>query len=157
MQRSDFVETVLIRMRDVLPTAMGRHVSDANVMALAQFTRFAVVGFSGFAVDTACVYALRADLGLYGAGMVAWLVAVFSNWLVNRLWTFRGQGSGPAHHQFLRYALVNAVGFVLNRGAYALMVTYIAAAAAEPILATGAGAIAGMFANFFLSRAVVFR
>ncbi len=157
MHRSDFVELVLRRVRDALPAALGGRVSDSHVMALAQFTRFAIVGFSGFAVDTACVYALRADLGLYGAGMVAWLLAVFSNWLVNRLWTFRGQGSGPAHHQFLRYALVNAIGFVLNRGAYAMMVTYVAAAAAEPILATAAGAVAGMFANFFLSRAVVFR
>ena len=157
MQRPDFVEATLLRLRGFLPGSLARRVNDAHLSFLAQFTRFAIVGFSGFAVDTACVYALRAELGLYGAGMVAWLVAVSGNWLVNRLWTFRGQGSGPAHHQFLRYALVNAVGFVLNRGAYVLMVTYVAAAAAEPILATFTGAVAGMFANFFLSRAVVFR
>ena len=52
---------------------------------------------------------------------------------------------------------MNVVGFVLNRGAYALMVTYVPMAAQEPILATAAGAVAGLFANYFLSRAVVFR
>jgi len=157
MHRPDFVEVTLWRLRAWLPAGLTAPATDARLFGLAQFIRFGIVGLAGFAVDTACVYALRADLGLYGAGMVAWLVAVSGNWVVNRLWTFRGQGSGPAHRQFLRYALVNAGGFVLNRGAYALMVTYVEAAAAEPILATFVGAIAGMFSNFFLSRAVVFR
>jgi len=157
MTPPDATERLLLAVRDAMPSRVAGAVDDALVRALAQFFRFAVVGFSGFAVDTICVYALRADLGLYGAGVVAWLVAVTSNWIINRVWTFRGQGEGSAHRQFLRYVLVNIVGFVLNRGAYALMVTFVAAAAAEPILATAVGAVSGMFANFFLSRALVFR
>lgn len=157
MMPPDATERLLLTLRGVLPSRLAAAIDDALVRALAQFVRFAVVGFSGFAVDTICVYALRAELGLYGAGVVAWLVAVTSNWVINRVWTFRGQGEGSAHRQFLRYVLVNIVGFVLNRGAYALMITFVAAAAAEPILATAVGAVAGMFANFFLSRALVFR
>jgi putative flippase GtrA len=148
------VETLLLHL---LPAPLRRSLTPARLAGLWQFLRFAVVGASGFVVDTLCVYALRDALGLYGAGLVAWGVAVTSNWLVNRLWTFRGQGSGPAHRQFLRYVAVNVVGFVLNRGAYALMVTFVAAAAAEPVLATAAGAIAGMLANYLLARHVVFR
>lgn len=151
------MEATLRRLLPFLPASLRRGLTPARIAALMQFLRFAIVGTTGFVVDTACVYALRAALGLYGAGMLAWVIAVTSNWVVNRLWTFRGQGSGPAHHQFLRYAAVNMVGFVLNRGAYAVMVTFVTAAAAEPILATAAGAVAGLFANFFLSRAMVFR
>lgn len=150
------MNAILLRLLTRLPRPIGRFLL-ARIGVITQFLRFAVVGGTGFIVDTACVYALRAEFGLYGAGLIAWAVAVTTNWLMNRLWTFRGQGGGPAHRQFLRYVAVNVVGFVLNRGAYALMVTFVAAAAAEPVLATAAGAVAGMFANYFLSRAMVFR
>ncbi len=150
------MDAFLLRLLTRLPRPIGRFLL-ARIGVMTQFLRFAVVGGAGFIVDTACVYALRGEFGLYGAGLIAWAVAVTANWLMNRLWTFRGQGGGPAHRQFLRYVAVNLVGFVLNRGAYALMVTFVAAAAAEPVLATAAGAVAGMFANYFLSRAMVFR
>lgn len=122
-----------------------------------QFLRFGMVGAVGFLFDTATVYALRGLLGLYGAGIVAYLVAASANWVMNRHWTFRGHGSGPAHHQWARYLLTNIAGFVLNRGTYAALVTVFAICAAQPVLAVAAGAIAGMGVNFTLSRQVVFR
>jgi putative flippase GtrA len=151
------LDSLLRRLLPLLPAPLRRRLTPARIAALGQFARFAVVGASGFVVDTLCVYALRGTFGLYGAGVLAWGVAVSTNWVINRVWTFRGQGGGPAHRQFLRYVAVNVVGFVLNRGAYALMVGFVAAAAEEPVLATAAGAMAGMFANFFLSRTMVFR
>lgn len=123
----------------------------------AQFLRFGVVGVIGFLFDTATVYALRAPLGLYGAGIAAYLVAASINWVLNRTWTFRGQGAGPAHHQWARYMLTNVAGFVLNRGTYAALVTLFVVCAAQPVLAVAAGAVAGMGVNFALSRRVVFR
>ena len=68
-----------------------------------------------------------------------------------------GKGGGPAHRQWVRFLAANAFGFTLNRGTYALLVTFVAVCAAQPIFATAAGAIAGMFLNFSLSRAMVFR
>ena len=123
----------------------------------AQFLRFGVVGVIGFLLDTATVYALRGALGLYGAGVAAYLVAASANWAMNRSWTFRGRGGGPAHHQWARYMLTNVAGFVLNRGTYAALVTVSALCAAQPVLAVAAGAVAGMGVNFALSRRVVFR
>ncbi len=123
---------------------------------VAQFLRFGVVGGIGFVIDTGTVYALRARLGLYGAGMVSYLVAASANWALNRAWTFRGLGSGPAHRQWARFLAANLVGFVLNRGAYAAMVTFVPLAARQPVFATAAGAVAGMFVNFALSRRLVF-
>jgi putative flippase GtrA len=51
----------------------------------------------------------------------------------------------------------NLAGFVLNRGTYSILVAFVAIAAEQPVIATAAGAIAGMFVNFTLSRRLVFR
>ena len=123
----------------------------------AQFLRFGTVGAFGFVVDTATVYATRGMLGLYGAGILAFLVAATANWALNRVWTFRGQGSGAAHRQWAMFLAANSLGFVLNRGAYFILVTISTLCAANPVLAVGAGSITGMFANFTLSRRIVFR
>ncbi len=127
-----------------------------NMALVAQFLRFGVVGACGFVVDTATVYALRGTLGLYGAGMVSYLLAATSNWALNRVWTFRGQGSGPAHRQWARFMVANLAGFVLNRGTYAALVTWVPLCASQPVFAVAAGSVAGMFVNFGLSRRVVF-
>ncbi len=119
--------------------------------------KFGVVGVFGFLIDTAVVYGLRASLGLYGAGAVSYVVAATGNWALNRVWTFRGSGSGKAHHQWALFLLTNLVGFTLNRGTYALLVTFVPLCNAQPVFATAAGAVAGMFVNFGMARAVVFR
>ena len=46
---------------------------------------------------------------------------------------------------------------MLNRGTYAILVTYLPLAADQPVFAVAAGAVAGMFVNFGLSRRLVFR
>lgn len=122
-----------------------------------QFLRFGTVGAFGFLVDTATVYATRGTLGLYGAGVLAFLVAATANWGLNRVWTFRGLGSGALHRQWAMFLAANSVGFVLNRGAYFILVTFSVLCAANPVIAVGAGSITGMFANFTLSRRLVFR
>jgi putative flippase GtrA len=124
---------------------------------LGQFLRFGTVGAFGFLVDTATVYATRGTLGLYGAGVLAFLVAATANWGLNRVWTFRGLGSGALHRQWAMFLAANSVGFVLNRGAYFMLVTFSVLCAANPVIAVGAGSITGMFANFTLSRRLVFR
>ena len=55
------------------------------------------------------------------------------------------------------FMLANLGGFVLNRGTYALLVTFVAEAANQPVIAVAAGAIAGLLVNFTLSRRLVFR
>jgi putative flippase GtrA len=141
----------------LLPAPLRHFMTPDRLAVAAQFMRFGIVGTVGFSLDTITVYSLRHGLGLYGAGAVAYIVAASGNWFLNRLWTFRGLGSGPAHRQWAMFMITNLVGFVLNRGAYALMVTFVAAAADQPVIATAAGAVAGMFVNFSLSRRLVFR
>ena len=141
----------------LLPPMLRRSVTPAQAILAVQFMRFGFVGVAGLIVDTTTVYALRSSLGLYGAGLVAYMASATGNWVLNRSWTFRGQGSGPAHRQWARFMVANLAGFVLNRGAYVLLVTFVAAAAVQPVIATAAGAVAGMGVNFILSRRLVFR
>lgn len=151
------MHALLIRLATQLPSPARGFATEERIRTLVQFLMFGTVGTFGFVIDTTVVYALRYQLGLYGAGLVSYLVAATGTWICNRLWTFRGTGSGPAHRQWARFLAANAVGFVLNRGAYALLITFSTLCAAQPIFATAAGAIAGMFVNFGLSRAIVFR
>jgi putative flippase GtrA len=84
-------------------------------------------------------------------------VAGTVTWGLNRVWTFRGLGSGPVHRQWMLFLGANLLGFVLNRGTYFLLIAFLPLARAYPVLAVFAGAVAGMFANFALSRRLVFR
>jgi putative flippase GtrA len=59
--------------------------------------------------------------------------------------------------QWARFLTANLSGFIINRGIYALLVTFVAVAALEPVIAVFAGAVAGMMLNFNLSRKLVFR
>ena len=141
-----------------LPPPLRRHFPPGLAAILAQFMQFGVVGGIGFVADTAVVYALRAPAGLYVAGTAAYGVAVTVTWWVNRIWTFRGISNiGPMRRQWAYYAIANLPGLLLNLGTYFALVAGSPFCAAYPVIAVAAGAGAGMFANFTLSRALVFR
>ncbi|HEV7163168.1 MAG TPA: GtrA family protein [Solirubrobacteraceae bacterium] len=77
-----------------------------------QLVRFGLVGAVGFAVNLA-VYALfvhSVGVDYHVAAVVAWLVAVLNNFVLNRHWTFDARG-GPAHFQALRFIAVSLVAF----------------------------------------------
>ena len=147
----------LLRIAARLPPPARRFATPPRVLMLEPFLKFGCVGTLGFVVDTLVVYALRGSIGLYGAGLASYAVAATCTWLCNRLWTFRGLGSGSAHRQWAKFLATNTFGLMLNRGTYALLVTFVPLCAQQPVFATAAGAIAGMFVNFGVSRALVFR
>lgn len=131
---------------------------DARLRLFLEFFRFGVVGTIGFMVDTAVLYAgLALGLGLYGGRALSYLVAASTTWALNRIWTFRGRGSGPAHRQWVLFLVVNLIGFAMNYGTYAALISWVPIASAYPVLGVAAGAIAGMAGNFILSRRLVFQ
>lgn len=136
---------------------LARALPPERAALVMQFLRFGVVGGCGWVVDTATVYATKGAIGVQAAGVPAYLIAATATWALNRAWTFRGQGSGPMHRQWALFLATNLVGFTANRGAYELLVTFSALCANNPIIATAAGAFAGMVPNFLLSRRLVFR
>jgi putative flippase GtrA len=151
------MDASLARIATHLPSPLRRVATPRRLKLLAEFVRFGLVGLVGFVCDTAVVYGLRGTLGLYGAGLVSYVVAATVTWALNRAWTFRGQGSGPVHRQWAMFLVANLLGFVLNRGAYALLIAFVPVTREYPVIAVFAGAVAGMFANFVLSRRLVFR
>lgn len=148
----------LLHVSAWLPGSLRAYASEARIRVWVQFAMFAMVGLIGFAIDTGTVYALRHAVGLYVAGLAAYFTAATGTWFCNRAWTFRHIGrSDPWHVQWRRFLAANLSGFVVNRGVYALLVTFLPVAARQPVIAVFAGAIAGMTLNFNLSRKMVFR
>jgi len=132
-------------------------MTPARWLTLQQFVRFGLVGVAGAIVDVATVYATMAELGLYVSALVAYFAAVTTTWALNRAWTFAGRRSGSLLRQWALFVAANGVGFVLNRGTFFLLVLLVPACARHPVIAILAGVGAGMFANFNLSRTIVFR
>ena len=150
--------TLITWTLDALPAPIRRHIRPGHIRVLAQFAQFAMVGVAGLLVDTAIVYATLHWAGLYLGGIIAYAGAVTCTWWLNRIWTFRGISNiGPMHRQWLRFVVANLPGLCLNLGTYFLLVSLVPVCAVHPEIAIAAGAIAGMFANFILSRALVFR
>jgi putative flippase GtrA len=148
----------LLRLSAWLPPKLRPHASEQRIRLLVQFAMFGTVGLVGFAIDTATVYALRHPAGLYVAGIAAYFTAATGTWFLNRLWTFRDAARGDKWHvQWRRFLAANLTGFVINRGVYALLVTFVDLAARQPVIAVFAGAVAGIAFNFNLSRKLVFR
>lgn len=132
---------------------------DRDGTIFSQFLRFGVVGTVGFLIDYSFVHTAHFvfGMGLVLAGILSFFVAASGNWLLNRVWTFRGMSSGRLHHEWMRYLGTNALGFVLNRGVYITLVTTTVICVHYPVLALAAGAIAGLGVNFAMARRVVFR
>jgi putative flippase GtrA len=148
----------LLRLSAWLPQPLRVFFSEARIRLLVQFGMFGMVGLAGFVVDTGTVYGLRQWVGLYVAGLAAYFTAATATWFCNRLWTFRHVSSSVRWHvQWRRFLAANLGGFVINRGVYALLVTFVDLAARQPVIAVFAGAVAGMTLNFNLSRKMVFR
>jgi putative flippase GtrA len=132
-------------------------VSDIELArTLGQLFKFAIVGLVGFAFASVVLYAARQPFGLFGAGLLAYATTSTLTWALNRLWTFEHDASRPAHRQWALFAVTNTVGFALNWGTYALLVTLVRSCAEMPVLALAAGSTVGALANFTLCRAIVF-
>lgn len=134
---------------------LARLSPERRALAMS-FLRFGIVGASGVPVDTAVVYLCRTTLGIYAAGAIAYLVAATWTFTFNRLWTFAAVAEGSVVRQWVAFLGANLSGMVLNRGMFFLLVTVSVVCRDHPVLAVAAGSLAGMFANFFATRRLVF-
>jgi putative flippase GtrA len=105
-----------------------------------QLVRFGLVGGVGFfvnlAVYTICVHALGIDYHL--AAVLAWVVAVANNFVLNRHWTFDAR-HGIAHRQAVRFFVVSLVALPFSLLVLSVLVE-VAGVAKVPaqVLAVGA-------------------
>jgi putative flippase GtrA len=89
-----------------------------------QLLKFGVVGGSGYLINLGVFAFLSGNLGVYHAvaAVGAFCVAVTSNFLWNRYWTF-GPGEGLAHMQAARFLAVSVACLVINLVVLEVLVT----------------------------------
>jgi dolichol-phosphate mannosyltransferase len=80
-----------------------------------QLLKFGLVGASGYLINLAVFAVVAGDLGIHHllAAVVAFCVAVSSNFFWNRHWTF-GPGEGRAGFQAARFFAVSLASLGLN-------------------------------------------
>ena len=114
-----------------------------------QLVRFAIVGGVGFVINILVYAALvhGAAVDYHVASVLAWLVAVLNNFVLNRHWTFDA-GDGRAHFQALRFFVVSVVAL----GANQLLLTVFVENAHFAKVAAQALAVAGSMPLNFLGN-----
>jgi putative flippase GtrA len=80
-----------------------------------QLAKFAAVGASGYAFNLG-IYAALLHAGLHFrlAAVVSFVVSAASNYVLNRIWTFRAE-RGHFAYQGMRFLVVSAVALAANQ------------------------------------------
>ena len=148
-------------------------VARRNKPEVKRFAKFAIVGFSGLAIDIVLLNVFERTFGLAVpvAVALAFVVAAVNNFVWNRLWVYPESRSQRKRKQLPIFLAVNAAGLLINEVIFALFQTPITSLMlVVPItfVAThyqGIGlnvtkiiaAVVVMFWNFVVNRLVTFR
>lgn len=82
-----------------------------------QFAKFLVVGGTTWVIDTGLFFLLKHTVlqeKVLTAKIIAILVAMIVNYVLNREWSFRDRGGRERHHEAALFFLLNGVGIVIN-------------------------------------------
>ena len=87
-----------------------------------RFTKFALVGISGTLIDIVLfnIFNQRFGISPIPAKAFSFSIAVFNNFLWNRLWTYPESRHLSFSKQFGQYLLVSIVGLLINTSIFAL-------------------------------------
>ncbi len=120
-----------------------------------QLVRFGLVGGVGFVVNlavyTLLVHALGADYRV--ANVIAWLIAVLNNFVLNRHWTFDASG-GRARSQAIRFLVVSLVAEAFS---LLLLTLFVEGAGIDKVAAQAMAVAASMPLNFLGNKLWSFR
>ena len=120
-----------------------------NNALIWKFLKFGIVGFSGVFVDFGITWLLkeRMRLNAYFANSMGFVAAVFSNFILNRMWTFENHDPQVAV-QFGKFAAVASVGLLLNNAIiYILREKFSVNFYAAKLIATGVVMLWNFWAN----------
>jgi putative flippase GtrA len=125
---------------------------------LRRLLSFGIAGVIGFGVDAGLLYLLAPHVGWYGGRVLSFWGAATATWVINRRFTFAGEGAArvPLWQEYLRYLVAMLGGALFNYAAYVLVLHTLDGRAA-PLLGVAAGSIAGMGVNYLSARYLVFR
>ncbi len=84
---------------------------------ILKFLKFGVVGASGMVVDFAVLILMRDVVGLpdLWANTVSFTTAATTNYILNRIWTFRSQDK-QVGVEYLKFLGVSIIGLGINNG-----------------------------------------
>ena len=87
-----------------------------------RFAKFALVGISGTLIDIGFFNLFNQRFGIspITAKALSFSIAVFNNFIWNRLWTYPESRELPFSKQFAQYLLVSIVGLIINTSIFAV-------------------------------------
>lgn len=123
-----------------------------------QFIRFCLVGASGVGVNALVMWSTFQVLDQHYviSSVCAFLVANFSNFVLNKIFTFASQGWSWARlvSQYARFLGVSLVGLLIN---LAVLVALVELLRMNPVWANLAGVLVATISNFLGSKFLAFR
>lgn len=122
--------------------------------------KFALVGGTGFLVDTTMLILLYDVVGLdlASARAIAFVVAATSNWILNRRFTFNRQRYATTWSaQWLRFVGSALISALPNLGIFFLLMMLLPETLPYIIFAMCCGILAGYYCNYQLARRWVFK
>ncbi|WP_111766365.1 GtrA family protein [Nakamurella deserti] len=82
-----------------------------------QFAKFLVVGGTTWIIDTGLFFFLKHTVlpdKILTAKIIAILVAMIVNYVLNREWSFNDRGGRERHHEAALFFLLNSIGILVN-------------------------------------------
>lgn len=91
---------------------MSEYLSQAFLL---KFIKFGIVGFTGLFVDFGVTYVCKEWLRIqkYIANSIGFTVAASSNYLLNRIWTFKSQDPNIAL-EYTEFIIISLIGLAIN-------------------------------------------
>ncbi|NQS91971.1 MAG: GtrA family protein [Chloroflexi bacterium] len=134
-----------------------------------RFLKFAVVGAFGALVDFGSFHLIMSLIGLKPewAQAISFTLAISSNFIWNRLWTYPDSRSKPISNQLVTFFLVNLVGLAIRTPIFTtlddpfrllfqqitfLPIGFITIDRLGYTFALGVAVVVVMFWNFFINR-----
>lgn len=114
---------------DGLIADLSQRIGRGQAKEVERFIKFAFVGALGFVIDIGTVVILQNTLlppesnqKVVLANSIAFVLAVCSNFIWNRLWTYPDSRSHSARRQLIQFGIVSVIGLVIRNlwinGAY---------------------------------------
>jgi len=98
---------------------------------MAQFGKFAAVGFLNTAIDFGVLNLLSAAIGVTagfiigGVNVPGFGIAVFNSYFWNKLWVFSDREKENIFHDFPKFLAVTFIGLIINSVIVILLTTYL--------------------------------
>ena len=106
---------------DGLITSLSQKIGRAKAKEVERFIKFAFVGTLGFVIDVGSVIILQNsvlppenDQNVLFANSIGFVLAVCSNFIWNRVWTYPDSRSFSVRRQLTQFAIVSVIGLVIR-------------------------------------------